>query len=310
MAPFPSHPLSSECIGTARQNLVTYSPRAFTDEVVGAGTGQLMQIIQNRWKKYDFFEHTSFPNQLKNRGFDKDFDIPGYLYRTDGLKIWEAMGEFATNLIDEMYVSDKEVADDFVLKEWAAAMVDPAMAGVRGFPEHIKDKATLALIIQCMWFMCSVHHSVANFSQFDVSFFLVCVICAAISLPKLTTLRLQYMCFAPNRPFCLRMSMEDFQKKGDDTLEYIFENVMPTPAIQATTMVATRVLTTPTDAPINGLEGHFKKTKYGKKSYKTFLKRLKVIGDEIEARNKNNKKAGNAVFAYMHPSVVASSIDG
>ena len=105
------------------------------------------------------------------------------------------------------------------------------------------------------------------------------------------------------------MNMEQFKEQGDDTLEFIFENVLPGDLAQANLMLTTHLLNMPSDVHIDELADHYSKTKYGMQSYDTFLKRLKVIGDDIEARNKKNKKEGNAVYPYLHPSNVPASID-
>ena len=70
---------------TGRNMLFTSYPRSFADEFISVGTGQLSQLIQNRWKEYDFFVNAHLPNELRRRGFDDDFDLPGYLFREDGL---------------------------------------------------------------------------------------------------------------------------------------------------------------------------------------------------------------------------------
>ena len=52
---------------------------------------------------------------------------------------------------------------------WANEMTDPSKAAVPGFPTAFQDKATLALTMQCIWWVVSALHNVHNASQFDVS---------------------------------------------------------------------------------------------------------------------------------------------
>lgn len=79
------------------------------------------------------------------------------------------MGEFTANFVDEVYPTDEDVARDSVVQAWATEMTDSSKAGVRGFPTAFKDKATLALAMQCMWWVASAFHGAINTSQFDVS---------------------------------------------------------------------------------------------------------------------------------------------
>ena len=154
---------------TGRNMLFTSYPRSFADEFISVGTGQLSQLIQNRWKEYDFFVNAHLPNELRRRGFDDDFDLPGYLFREDGLKIWEALGEFTTNFVNEVYLTDQHVANDIVLQLWANEMTDPSKAAVPGFPTAFQDTSTLALTMQCLWWVVGALHIVHNASHFDVS---------------------------------------------------------------------------------------------------------------------------------------------
>ena len=154
---------------SSRNLLFTASPRSFADEFVSVGVGQLSQLIQNRWQKYDFFVNAHLPNELASRGFGPDTDIPGYLFREDGLKLWDALGEFTTNVVHEVYRTDADVAKDIVLRLWADEMTDPEKCGMPGFPTSFEDKETLATTLQCLWWVASCLHNALNAPQYDVS---------------------------------------------------------------------------------------------------------------------------------------------
>lgn len=105
------------------------------------------------------------------------------------------------------------------------------------------------------------------------------------------------------------MNMEQFKERGDDTLDYIFENVLPDDACQLNTLMVSRMLTLPADVHLDDLSGHYnnKTTRYGQKSYQRFQRRLEVIGDAIDRRNQRSAARGEATYPYLHPSVVAAS---
>jgi hypothetical protein len=114
-----------------------------------------MQLIDRYWKDYDFFKSSALPDELESRGFEEDLDMPAYLYRKDGIMLWNAYGDFASDFINEIYVSDQAVLDDDVLQEWAKETSSPGKAAVKGFPVTIENKATLVKVLQTMWWICS-----------------------------------------------------------------------------------------------------------------------------------------------------------
>ena len=114
------------------------------------GVGQFMQLIGKMWSRYSFFEKSALPNELANRGFDGDFDMPCYLFREDGMKHWNAYGDFATDFVNEIYDSDEAVAADAVVQEWAVETTDPDRGAVPGFPTSFEDKKTLAYVMQTL----------------------------------------------------------------------------------------------------------------------------------------------------------------
>ena len=127
-----------------------------------------MHLIGRYWREYDFFESSALDEELKSRGFDETVELPEYLYRADGMKLWEAMGKFALNFLHEIYPTDADVAADKRLQEWAEETTDPKRAAIPGFPERFEDKETLAKTMQTLMWMASGYHAAVNFPQYDV----------------------------------------------------------------------------------------------------------------------------------------------
>jgi len=270
----------------ARSTLAKFGPDAFGDRMTSIGTGQFMQLIRNRWEKYDFFQYSALPDELEMRGFDSSFDIPCYLYREDGMKLWKAIGAFTYDFVTEVYGDDENgPAQDEIVQLWAQETTDPGKAAIPGFPTSIATKTELAKVMQTMWWICSGLHAAINFSQYD------------------------YFTYVPNKPLGARACMVQYKTDGKGKRRWIFENATPDMARVKETLQVARALTLPSERCIDNLGGHYKDVRYGKSSYDTFLTKLEALGDIIEARNQKNKKQGKAVYSYLHPSQVPSSID-
>ena len=158
----------------ARRTLASPGANSFGDRITSVGTGQFMQLIDRYWSTYSFFESSALPDELASRGFEADLEMPAYLYRKDGMELWDAYGEFAADFVDEIYASDQAVADDSVLQEWAKETTDKDKAAVKGFPNQFRDKATLVKTLQTLWWICSGLHAAVNYPQYEVSINEVC----------------------------------------------------------------------------------------------------------------------------------------
>ena len=79
--------------------------------------------------------------------------MPGYLFREDGMKLWNAIGSFAADFLDVLYDSDEDVASDKDVQIWANESTDPQKAAIPGFPSSIEDKDTLVKVIQTLMWM-------------------------------------------------------------------------------------------------------------------------------------------------------------
>jgi hypothetical protein len=153
-------------LGAARGTLASFGKDSFGDYTSSVGVGQFMQLIKKYWSQYDFFKDSHLLNELESRGFDQDFDMPCYLYREDGRKIWDTYGNFAHDFINAIYISDDEVKNDRGLQQWANETTQNAC--VPGFPDHFQDKEILAQTLQTLGWI-SVQHSAVNYPQYDVS---------------------------------------------------------------------------------------------------------------------------------------------
>lgn len=274
--------LSNAPTDAARDSLAAFKENSWGDKQSSIGVGQYMQINYNWWQTYDFFESSGLPQELASRGFDEDFDMPSYLFREDGLKLWKAIGSFAEDFVDEIFVSDEDVANDEIVQEWATETTAPDKAAVPGFPFSIKDKATLVKIMQTIMWITSGLHAAVNFPQYD------------------------YYAFVPNKPLFMKKLLPPTDRK--DIFEkglpgkFLIADDDPNPLLQIL-----NTLTLPSETCVDNLNKKF--SDVGEKSYTKFQKELDGIGQEIEARNKINKENGKHVYSYLNPTVVPASID-
>jgi hypothetical protein len=258
----------------ARKTLGGYQPEgALGDTLSSIGIAHYLQICSNWWKTYDFFKSSGLPTELESRGFDDDFDMPCYLFRKDGLRLWEAYGEFASDFVDGIFDTDADVAKDEVVQEWAVETVASDKADVPGFPAVINDKATLVKIMQTIMWTTSGQHAAVNFPQYD------------------------YYGFVPNKPMHLRES------SSDD----MYGELLPDEGLMKQTLSTANILTLPSYTCVDNLEKQFNDV--GKKAYEKFQSKLDVIGHDIEDRNYKNKLAKKPTYSYLHPSAVPASID-
>lgn len=149
--------------------LFPLEPLGFGDIVSSVGSGQALQLMANQRLSYDFFNSSALPLNLEMRGLGREFSgIPGYYFREDGLKLWDAYGAFVAAFVDEVYVTDENVTGDMILQEWAMEVSDPRLGNVRGFPASFSDKATLTLTLQSILWVAGGLHAALNFPQFNV----------------------------------------------------------------------------------------------------------------------------------------------
>jgi hypothetical protein len=237
----------------ARFTIAEVGPDSFGDTTTSVGFGQILQLIEKMWSRYNFFETSGLPLELASRGFDEDFKIPAYLFREDGMKLWNAYGDFAADFVSEVYPSDSKVASDKILQEWANETSRPDRAAVPGFPKSFQDKATLTKVLQTLMWMTSGAHAAVNFPQYD------------------------YLAFGPNKPWNQGAKLPESDQPSI-TREWLFSN-FPTFEAQQDIVTVVYVLTLPSDHCIDNLHKHF--SGVGEKAYMKFQLKLKVI----EAQN-------------------------
>ena len=87
------------------------------DKWTSLGTDGYRALIKAYFKTFKMDE-LDLPQDLMNRGVENSDQLPGYLYRDDGLKLWNAIGKFCFRVITHFYTTDDDVKEDTEIQAW------------------------------------------------------------------------------------------------------------------------------------------------------------------------------------------------
>ena len=142
----------------------------FTFAIGGKGK----DILFERLAKLYMVQSTNIKENVVERGVDDPTLLPGYYYRDDGLKIWNAIESYAREMLNLFYQTDDDVKNDSELQNWSEEMHNIAFPGFigavkgRGFPNAIETKDDLVRYCTLIMFTGSAQHAAVNFGQFDI----------------------------------------------------------------------------------------------------------------------------------------------
>ena len=97
------------------QNFIRQGGPADTTLSVGHGSSGIKELLCKSFSKFDFDHEFNFPVNINNREVG---DIPNYHYRDDGLKLWHAIKDYVSDIINIFYERDEDVENDIELQEW------------------------------------------------------------------------------------------------------------------------------------------------------------------------------------------------
>ena len=75
----------------------------------------MIELLERSFAVFDLHYDFNFPKNIQKRGVE---DIPKYWFRDDGLKLWSTIHDYATDVINIFYETDKEVKEDTELQKW------------------------------------------------------------------------------------------------------------------------------------------------------------------------------------------------
>ena len=143
------------------------------DQIFSVGGAGKVELFKRSGSAYRV-QWTNIKENLKERGVGDPEMLPGYYYREDGLKVWNALEEYVSDIIDLFYSCDEDVKNDPELKDWVTSVhceafpaFEDAPAG-RGFPSKIETKKELVEYCTLITFTGSAQHAAVNFGQYDM----------------------------------------------------------------------------------------------------------------------------------------------
>lgn len=264
----------------ARQTLVsTVAP--LTDATFSPGTSNGMKIFAAAYKDWDIVKN-NFPNDLMRRGFDEECSegLPGYHYRDDGFKVWNAYESHFGAIVDLLYEGDDSVRNDLALKGWCEELRDSTRGDLASFPACMDSKDTLVEVLTSIAFYCSAQHAAVNFSQ------------------------LRYVSYVPNRPDSMVAPMPAPDGRDIDA-DQIFKALPSQQNAEFQAMFA-YLLSTPPDNPMSTYCVTMADFPV---ETEAFLEKLKDIHGFIAGRNSYLKETGEVPYEYMDPMQIPQSIN-
>ena len=257
------------------------APGGVIDETMSVGRDGALDLCARAWKTWSF-EQYDLHGDLRARGVDDPNLLPGYHYRDDALKIWDAIAAFVDATLRRFYHSDADVVADFELQAFLRELGDPDIGNFRGLedPEgglHSLDR--LVRIVTTMIFIATAEHSSTNNGQYDMYAFIPNVPGAMFAPPPTT--------------------------KTSLTEKTLF-NALPGPRTAAKQIGMVHLLSLPTETPIGRYTSSFFA---GNPEVEPLVERfdaaLGAIGQQIDARNAQLE----VPYRYLHPKLLYPSIE-
>jgi arachidonate 15-lipoxygenase len=123
-------------------------------------------------QSWDFTE-MMFPAELESRGLMNSDVLPDHPYRDDGLLVWTALKEWATDFIAIYYRTDEDVLGDCELQAFFTELGSPDGGRISGIGMDGKISNLPALIdaVTQLMFTPSAQHAAVNFPQAELMTF-------------------------------------------------------------------------------------------------------------------------------------------
>uniref|UniRef100_A0A5F8GSN9 Arachidonate epidermal lipoxygenase 3 n=1 Tax=Monodelphis domestica TaxID=13616 RepID=A0A5F8GSN9_MONDO len=253
------------------------NPEGLVDQVTSIGRPGLLYLMSTGLAH---FTYTMFclPDNLKARGVQC---LPNYYYRDDGMKIWEAIEKFVSEIVNYYYPSDTFVQQDSELQAWVGEIFTQAFLGRKnsGFPSCFNTTEELVKFLTAVIFNCSAQHAAVNSGQHD------------------------FGSWMPNAPSSMRNPPP--QTKGTTTLKTYLDTIPEVNITCNNLLLFWLVSQEPKDQRPLGTypDEHFTE-EAPRQSIAAFQNCLAQISEEIQDRNKTL----DLPYAYLDPPLIENSV--
>uniref|UniRef100_A0A671R738 Arachidonate 5-lipoxygenase-like n=1 Tax=Sinocyclocheilus anshuiensis TaxID=1608454 RepID=A0A671R738_9TELE len=240
-------------------------------------SGDAIEELMKRGMDTLTYKSLCFPEAIKARGME---DAPKYYYRDDGMKIWETINRFVSDVVEIYYDSDEAVLKDVEIQEFVK---DVSLFGIEDktdkFPKSLNSRVELAEYLTAVIFTGSAQHAAVNFGQLD------------------------WYGWIPNSPSTMRKPPP--QEKGIVDLDVIMKTL---PDRDCSSLVLGTVWSLSQFQKNERFLGMYPDMYFTeqpvKEAIKTFCKKLDDLTDQIKSRNKTITMD----YCYLSPDQIPNSV--
>jgi arachidonate 15-lipoxygenase len=256
------------------------APGGPIDQVLAVGSEGAYWLIDQEYREWSF-DRWNPREEMQRRGVLDPDRLPGYHYRDDALRLFDAISAYVADLIGVFYRRDDDVLDDWELQAWAFELESDNGGRVRGLPTsegRVRTVEALRELLHQVIYLVSVEHSAVNNGQYD------------------------QFGYIPNTPGAIFLPAPPDRSLINEA-EYVYFLPMPRGVEQQIGMV--ELLSEPTLTPLGAYsDAFFQSSPEARLVVDRFQARLSEIQVAIEERN-----AGLAVpYDYLTPARVGRSI--
>ncbi|XP_006648416.1 lipoxygenase 2.3, chloroplastic-like [Oryza brachyantha] len=241
------------------------------------------------------FDAEALPEDLLRRGLavrrddgELELTIKDYPYANDGLLVWNAIRQWASDYIHFYYKSDEDVAGDEEVQEWWEEVRTRGHADKRDEPwwPAVDTRDGLVGILTTIMWVTSGHHAAVNFGQYH------------------------YGGYFPNRPTVMRKNMPVEENKEEEMRKFMARpeqallDAMPT-QMQAITIMATLDILSAHSPDEEYMGEHAEPAWLAepmiKAAFEKFAGRMKEIEGTVDERNNDpelRNRCGAGVVPY------------
>lgn len=263
----------------ARTELIV--PNGPIDETIAVGTEGAYWLANNAYSDWRFEDWNPY-NEMGRRGvLDADL-LPGYHYRDDSLRLFDAIGAYTGQLLRLYYKSDADIQGDTELQAWIAELISKDGGRVKGLPLTDGKLGTfddLHKIIRQVVYLVSAEHAAVNNGQYD------------------------QFGFIPNTPGAMYLPAP--KTKTDDIDEAVFTYALPPMKAVDEQITLVHLLSEPTITPLGSYpRGFFEANRAATFAVDRFRSELDDLTVDIDERNEHLE----VPYTYLRPPEVGRSI--